>query len=567
MEFRSQPLRQSPRFVFRKRISALLLIAVGMVFLGRVAWLTTVQGPRFAEAAEDNLQSIRRLEAPRGNLLDRNGEPLALNRKAYSITFSRYRLSRAQVEQALRDLGDLLGEDMSGRVDEIMETRPSWTRHRLARHLAQGQVVPILERPEDFPGTRVAADYRREYPCGPALAPVVGIIGKIQPDEVDEYRRPLYLPDASIGRAGLEAQYEGRLVGKPGRERLRRDARGRLLADPNVEQSAQPGDDLVLTIDLGLQRFAYDRIRPNKGSVVLMDIRNGDVLVLASAPSFDPEQPWLTELDGEPVSYLNRAIQGAYPPASTFKLVSASAALRAGFSPTETRVCRGSYQLPGWDRPYWCDARSGHGPTNLHHAIQWSCNAYFYEMAHELGSERILASARDFGFGRETGIDMPGERAGALTKEGAAPNDGETLNIAIGQGALIATPLQARDSARRSARGAGSPGAVERADCARRKRAPAPDRRFLRRCERAGRNGLSSGLLPRLGSLRQDRDGRKWPGRTGCLVRRLLSALRAAVCVDRADRRRRRPRRRNRRPHCSRSYCLPARRVSAAGDG
>ncbi|MCB2156250.1 penicillin-binding protein 2 [bacterium] len=442
MEFRSQPLRQSPRFAFRKRASAVVLIAIAVVFVGRVAWLTTVQGDRYAEAAEDNLQSLRRLEAPRGNILDRNGEPLALNRKAYSITFSRYRLSRAEVAQSLRDLGELLDEDLSGRVDEIMETRPSWTRHRLARHLTQSQVVPILERPEDFLGMRVAADFQREYPHGSAMAPVLGFLGKIQPAEVEIYTRPLYLPDAYVGRMGLEAQYEDRLVGKPGRERLRRDARGRLLADPNVEQPARPGDDLVLTIDQQLQEFAFEKLGPDKGSVVVMDVGSGEVLALVSSPSFDPERPWLSEIADQPVSYLNRSVQGGYPPASTFKLVSASAALKANLSPTETRVCRGHYELPGWGRPYWCDARSGHGPTNLHHAIQWSCNAYFYEVAHEIGGDRILAAARDFGFGDVTGIDLPGERAGALMKDGKHPNDGETLNIAIGQGALIATPLQ-----------------------------------------------------------------------------------------------------------------------------
>src|SRR5690606_37969129 len=166
-------------------------------------------------------------------------------------------------------------------------------------------------------GLRVQADYRREYPMGPLTAGVVGFLGKIPPGEVVRYTRPLYLPDAFVGRSGLEIQYEDHLVGKPGRQRLTRDARGHELEEPDVEQPARAGDDLLLSIDARLQRVAWDLLAGYKGSMLLMDVNTGEVHALVSRPSFDPVNPGRTEIDGEAVSWIHRAYQGGYPPGST----------------------------------------------------------------------------------------------------------------------------------------------------------------------------------------------------------------------------------------------------------
>ncbi|MBX3729750.1 MAG: hypothetical protein KF858_11245 [Candidatus Sumerlaeia bacterium] len=416
---------------------ALVLAAL----LARTGWLTVVRGQEYARAAEANLQSLRRLEASRGSIYDRAGRPVALDRAAYSVTYSRHRRSAAEVRETLGRLSALLDADLLAREGEILETRPSWTRHSLARRLTQSQVVAILERPEDFRGVRVHEDARREYPFGPPLAPVVGYMSRIVAEDGDRFPRPTYLPDDMVGRAGIERQYEAELVGKPGRERHKRDARGGLLEEPIIEQPARPGDDLVLALDAALQMRAAELLAGHHGAAVLMDANTGDVLVLATAPSFDPDAPWRAELAGEPVSFLNRAYRGGYPPGSTFKLMTAAAAVRQGWQADHEVVCTGRSTWPGWQQPFWCDARSGHGRVDLVRAIQVSCNATFYAMGQEIGAEALVAEARRYGFARTTGLDLPGEIGGTI-REPAAVRGGEIMNLAIGQGAFVATPLQ-----------------------------------------------------------------------------------------------------------------------------
>ncbi len=442
MEFRSQPLSKSSAFPRRLAISLILCALVAATVLGRVFWLSVIRGEEFASRASANLQSLQRIEAPRGNIRDRKGRPVASNRRAYALSYTRRSRSEAEVHETLRVVGELMELDLLEKKEVIMSTRPSWTQHSLARRLTQKQIIPILERLHEFPGLGVSEDFRREYQGGPALANVVGFMGKITPEETEKFSRPLYLPDAWVGRSGLERRYEDELVGKRGLRRLVRDARGAAIEDPSIVEQAHPGDDLILTVDAELQQTAHELLGETKGSVVLMNALTGDVLVLASTPSFDPMAPWKQELDGKPVSFINRASQGAYPPGSTFKLVTASAAMRGRWTPETPVFCSGAFRWPGWNRPFHCDHRSGHGTLQMEEAIQRSCNVYFYKAGHDLGGSALVAEAKSFGFGTKTGIDLPGERSGSLSSDGTPPAGGEILNFSIGQGALLATPLQ-----------------------------------------------------------------------------------------------------------------------------
>lgn len=440
--YRSQPIAKSPSFDAKLRLTA---VAVGLAFAIialRVGYLTVIRGEHYAAAARDNPLAHRRLEAPRGNIVDRNGRVVATNRKAYALTFSRYGLSPQATYSTLQRLGDLTGEDLAARYDEIMETRPSWTRHRLARRLPLDVVVPVMERPDDFPGVRAASDFRREYPAGPALAPVIGYLGKIPPESVETYTRPVYLPDSEVGRAGLERLYEERLVGRPGTERRTLNARGRLLSDPEILRPARPGWDMVLTLDAELQAAAFDLLRDRKGAIIAMDARTGGLLALASAPSFDPERPWRGDAEGRDPSYLNRATRGTYPPGSTFKPVVALAMMAGGWNPHERIRCTGSVTAPGWGIVFRCNNHAGHGALDLGESIKHSCNVYFYEAAMRGGAGGFLAQARALGFGEPTGIDLPGERAGSVPAADPGARSGEALNLSIGQGALLVTPLQ-----------------------------------------------------------------------------------------------------------------------------
>lgn len=440
MEFRSRPLSQSSLFSRRRRLSVLLVGSVFLVIAGRIGFLTMARGEEHARAAERNLGVTERIDAPRGNVFDRNGHPLAINRKAYSVSYSRRGSSAEEVHETLRRLGELLGQNLLDRKDEILTTS-RWERHNLARRLSHIDVVPILERQAEFPGARVQDDFRREYPRGTAFAHVVGYMGKITKEDGDRFARPIYMPDDYVGRAGLERQYEEALVGKAGTRRKTVNSRGVLLEDPVVQQPARAGEDLHLTLDAGLHEHATALLGTESGSVVMMDVETGELLVLASVPTFDPDQPWLQELGGRPVSHLNRAFRGAYPPGSTFKLMTASAALRSGWTRNSSVTCSGNFHWPGWDRPFWCDVRYGHGTVDTVRSIQASCNVFYYEAGYRLGADALLAEAQRYGYGEVTGIDLPGERAGSFAAEGAL-RGGELLNFSIGQGAFLATPLQ-----------------------------------------------------------------------------------------------------------------------------
>lgn len=435
-------LRWRPSLGGRALVAMVVVGGVLAVMAGKLAWLTIAEGEDMRAAARDNIETERRIEAPRGNILDRAGRPLATNRKTYSLQYSRYRRAAADVTTTLARVDDLVDGPLGVTADVVIETRPSWTWHSLAKRLDEATVTPILERPADFPGVRVSEDYRREYLDDPIpTGAVVGYVGRIPAERAGEYDRARYLADAYVGRAGLERQYEALLAGHPGRQRLKRDARGRQLDDPEFEAPARPGDDLILALDAQWQAAAYAALGEHKGSVVIMEVTTGDVAVLATAPTFDPTAPGAKTLAGRPAEWIHRAVQGGYPPGSTFKLVTGSAAMRAGHSPATRITCDGSYNWPGWMRPFHCDLRSGHGALTLPEALKVSCNVSFFELGHDVGAEGLMGEARRWGFGTPTGIDLGGERAGRLAVVADA-QPGELINASIGQGSLVATPLQ-----------------------------------------------------------------------------------------------------------------------------
>ncbi len=239
----------------------------------------------------------------------------------------------------------------------------------------------------------------------------------------------------------MERQLQDALAGHPGRERRRRDARGRGVTVPDLLESSQPGKNVYLTLDAKLQAAAVDLLGGRTGSIILMDAQTGALLVLASTPSFDPHRPGATQVRGRDAGFINLAHRGLYPPGSTFKIVGAAAVLREGIPADHTIECRGSFRLPGWDRAFYCANRLGHGPMNLWDSLKYSCNVYYYELGPLLGSGPILEMGRSFGFGEPTGLDLPGERAGQLT--GAVrPTAGQLTNLVIGQGDMLVTPLQ-----------------------------------------------------------------------------------------------------------------------------
>ncbi len=434
-------LSQVPAYGSRRSLLLALLSVPFMLIVLQLGALTILWHPDSLAKVRDNVESIRRLDYPRGNIWDGDGRLLATNRKTFSLRFSRYRVNDSRAREVLGRVRTLAGVPDHQRVEEILKTRPTWTLHTLLDDAALSEVFVFEERLQDFPGIRVAESYKREYPFGSILAHVTGFVGKIQPQEVEIYRRPRYLPDADVGRSGLEKVFEDRLAGYPGREQHFRDARGRPIADSIVLEPSRPGEDLFLTLDATWQAEAMRLLAGHVGSVVVVDVETGGVRVLASRPTFDPVRPGAAEVDGESAGWLNRAIQGVYPPGSTLKPFALLAALEAGVPADRVYTCHGPWQPVGWLRPMWCAHRAGHGPLAMRGALASSCNVYFYELSADLGPDPLLAMVRRFGFGEATGIGLPGERTGQLAASDH-PGEGETANLYIGQGTMLATPLQ-----------------------------------------------------------------------------------------------------------------------------
>lgn len=441
MQYRSRPLRDFEHFSRAKLLAWAVVVVCFSLLVAQLLRLTVFQHEKYLSQARENLYITKRLSYPRGNILDRDGVVLATNQKTYALTFNPYGMKDAAAREALGKLGLDETELPESRVDEILATRPRWTRHTLVSGVALERVLPMLERPNDFPGVRVETGFTREYAMPVEFAHVIGYTSAIQPNETKAYPRPRYLPDDRVGRTGLEQRYQDELAGNPGRERLKRDARGARLDDPELLASSEPGKNLYLTLDSRLQKKAMELLRGEKGTIILMEAQSGAVLAMASSPTYDPRNPAGEQTLGMPSGYMNLATRGGYAPGSTMKIVGAATMLRAGADPLRKIICDGDFHLPGWGRAFHCAVRSGHGSVTLADAIKESCNVYFYEAGSELGAEPLFAMAREFGFEEKTGIDLPGERAPKLCAV-ENPGPGETTNLWIGQGSMLATPIQ-----------------------------------------------------------------------------------------------------------------------------
>lgn len=441
MEFRSQPLTKLGHYsASRNLLFAGFLIALSLMGMA-LLWNALFRHSHYRDRAEANLQQRKRLDYPRGNILDSNGVVLATNRKTYSVRYSPYGRKDSEARATLEQIGAIAGNPGPESIEKILATRPRWTRHLILDRVELAAVLPFLESPQLFPGIRVAEDYSRQYSHPIDFAHVIGYLSRIQQGEEDTFSRPRYLLDDLVGRAGIERQYQEQLAGHPGRERLHFDARGRALAEPELLEPSIPGADLDLALDSRLQSRAMRLLSGQTGSIILLDVHSGELPVLASRPVFDPQDPGAETVEGAPAGFVNLAIRGLYPPGSTFKIAGAAAALAEGIPASETIHCSGRHQVGGWLRPFHCAVRTGHGPTDLVDSLKESCNVYYYEVGERIGWDPVVRAARAFGFGEPTGVDLPGERAGQLSAT-EDPAIGERTNLIIGQGSMLASPLQ-----------------------------------------------------------------------------------------------------------------------------
>jgi len=446
----------------RLRLIGAFIIMLFTIFVLRLFQLQIVEGEALLKRSEENSVRTVRLDAPRGDILDREGRLLATTRPAYELQVIPHALRRPETTFAA--LGQLLDIDPAPLEDRVASRRGSerFQPVSLVDDLDFDHLAKLETHRYALPGVVTDVQPRRHYVEGALAAHLMGLIGEIGGDQLEKRSREGYRPGDIIGQAGLEALLESHLRGRAGGRNVVVDVAGREV-EVLDEVAAVPGGKVVLALDLDLQREAEAAFldvpdgEPDKmGAAVALDVRTGDVLVMVSRPSYDPNafaggidvETWnaLTSDEWKPLQ--NRAIQNHYPPGSIHKPILAAAFLADGIVTPEIRVFCPGYFRHG-KRTYRCWKRGGHGSVNLHEAIKQSCDVYFYTNGVKLGIDRMAYYARSFGLGHRTGIRLANEAPGLIPSTewkkqrfGVPWYPGETVSASIGQGYNLYTPLQ-----------------------------------------------------------------------------------------------------------------------------
>lgn len=423
----------------------------------RLYYLQVVEAEQYKLLADENRISVRLLAPPRGRVLDRFGVEIASNRQNYRILVVREQTE--SVEQTLEKLSRLISIDdwQRSRIMREIERKRKFVPVVVADNLTWDEFAKINLYSPELPGVQLDVGETRDYPMNDVMAPVVGYVAAVS--ERDLKQNPddpmLDLPGFRIGKNGLERTYDAHLRGRAGDSRVEVNAYGRVIRELG-RRDGQPGTDLVLTIDAALQRFTHQRLGEESGAAVIMDVHNGDILAFSSTPSYDPNafnvginSEYWRSLNADKKKPLSNKASGAeYPPGSTYKVVVAAAALQLGLITPDHRVsCPGHMDFGG--NTFHCWKKGGHGGLNLVQALEQSCDVYFYDIARRIEVDKLAAIAQRFGLGKTTEVGLPGERSGivptAAWKRGLKGEPwypGENLSICIGQGYMLATPLQ-----------------------------------------------------------------------------------------------------------------------------
>ena len=439
----------------RRRVSlAGAFAALVVLLLGARLWnLQVLRGEEMAALSENNRIRLRREPATRGRVVDRTGAVVIDSQASFDavIVPEDARDLPAVVETLAQFLGQSTADTQA--ILDRAAGRPAFQEVLVKRNLTYDEVAAIETHQMEIAGVSLRVTPSRIYPHGPTLAHVLGYVGEVTQEEIA--RDDSYRPGDIVGKAGLERFWEADLRGVEGGQQVEVDALGRELRVLD-EAQAVPGHTLVLSVDLALQQAAEQALGDKAGAIVALDPRNGDVLAMVSEPSFDPNDftggikpaQW-RELNTHPRHPLNaRATQGQYPPGSTFKIIAAAAALEEGIVNPFTRIGCPGYLTYG-NHTFRCWKHGGHGSVNVHDALVGSCDVFFYQVGARLGIDTLARYAREFGLGAPTGIEIGNERGGLMPDSEwkkrrfkQSWQKGETLSVAIGQGAVTATPLQ-----------------------------------------------------------------------------------------------------------------------------
>lgn len=439
-------------------IASFILIQAFLILIGRMWYLQILRGDEFEKFSLNNRIRFVRVPAPRGRILDRQGREVVVNRPSFDL----YALPEdiKDPEHLSAAFSQALGTE-AGEIRSIIEKATVENRFKsvvIAQDINRDQLALIEARKGSLAGAVIRVNHVRKYPHGKLGAAFLGYLGKASESDMELY--PDLHNDDTVGKTGVEKNWETYLRGEDGfiqkvTDALGREVKSDLFQKDLVNKASVPGADVVLTIDLRLQKAAEEALGEQAGAAVAVNVKTGELLALASHPAFNPRDfvrgiktgKWQELLTDKSFPLVNRATQGVYAPGSVFKIVTAAAGLKEGVIDSNTRFhCPGSYRLGR--KSFRCWKKGGHGTVDLHRAIVQSCDVYFYNVGERLGIDSFARYMKAFGFGSLTGIDIS-ERAGVAPsrewKLSALKQPwytGETVVTAIGQGFISATPLQ-----------------------------------------------------------------------------------------------------------------------------
>ncbi|MEI6267422.1 MAG: penicillin-binding protein 2 [Methylococcaceae bacterium] len=445
--------------LFLNRIVAafvvIILLTSGLIV--RLIYLQIVGHEHYSSLAKDNSIKIVPLVPTRGIIYDRHGKVLAENMPSYSLELIPEQISN--MDETLLRLQKLLDipDEKIEQYQKLRKRQKRFVSTPLLLSLNDEELAKFAVVRPYFRGVDIHTQLVRHYPYSDLAAHVIGYVGRINEAEIKELPLAEYRGSTHVGKLGIESSYENELHGKTGYAEIETNVQARLLNTLH-EVTPDPGTNLYLTLDIDLQKTAYDALDSFNGAVVAIDIKTGGVLAFVSRPGFDPN-PFVVGIANEAYQALqasenqplyNRALRGLYPPGSTIKPFIALAGLEyEAISPQQKLLCPGYYQLPGVSHRYRDWKKGGHGSVDLSRAITESCDVYFYRLASILGIDRMHSFLQKMGFGEKSGIDLIGEKAGLLPsrewkqeQKNQAWYPGETLITGIGQGYHQVTPLQ-----------------------------------------------------------------------------------------------------------------------------
>jgi penicillin-binding protein 2 len=438
---------------FKDKVFLFFIILIFSIIILRLSHLQILHGEHYSKLSEQNRLRIIKIPAPRGIIYDRNGVPLVENIPSFSVYLSQEYAQTVDLN-ILSNILNIPKEELEKKIQKKSESQ--FIPIRIKENLTFKEVAMLEARRTDFPGLIIDIEMRRHYTYGKATSHLLGYLGKITEAQIKNNVSlkdlPLYF---RIGQTGLEYQYDDLLRGKAGEKIVEVDALGRELRLIK-ETPPTKGKDIYLTIDAYLQESAYKALENHKGAFVALKPDSGEILAMVSSPSFDsnmfvegvPATYWAELTNNQDNPLLNRAIQGLYPPGSTFKIITALAGLEEGLiSPEKILVnCKGGLNLGKWT--FGCWKKEGHGNVNLKKAVVESCDVYFYELGKILGIKKIANYSKKLGLGKITGFSLE-EKAGLIPDDEWKTKKfktswylGDTFNTSIGQGFLKVTPLQ-----------------------------------------------------------------------------------------------------------------------------